>query len=315
MARVHEVTDIREVCDALVEELGERALTRDNVQERLKVRAEQRGLGRVGADHQIVYNVIRACKQDLDVARQRNRQGPPADVEDISMPEGFGAVLNRHAQEVERLVRQALTETVRHSAHSAQLQVRQVEVASGELAAELRAQLLMAYEEGERCATQLDEVESALTAARKDIGELTSVAETRRQELHRFETESRAQLAAAQSSIEQAYDARARAEEALHASDLARQVAVGELELARQKVSGLEQELQRTAAANEEAERRARAAEHALDVARGTLASVTEERDALRRQIEGVLMQKAAAAPSRPLRTRRSEKKKNGAST
>jgi chromosome segregation ATPase len=216
---------------------------------------------------------------------------------------------------VERLVRQALTETVRQSAHSAQLQVRQIEIASGELAAELRAQLHMAYEEGERCATQLDEVETALTAARTDIGELTSVAEARRQELHRLETEWRAQLGAAQSSVEQAYDARARAEEALHASDLARLAAVGDLELARQKVSRLEQEIERTAAANEKAERRAREAERELDVARGTLASITEERDALRRQIEGALMQKAAAAPSRPLRNRRSEKKISGAST
>ncbi|MGN6169254.1 MAG: hypothetical protein ACTHQQ_13975 [Solirubrobacteraceae bacterium] len=314
MARVHEVTDIREVCDALVEELGERALTRDNVQERLKLRAEQRGLGRVGADHQIVYNVIRACKQDLDAARERNRQTLPPDAEDISMPEGFGAVLGRHAQEVERLVRQALTETVRQSAQSAQLQVRQIEVASGELAAELRAQLVMAYEEGERCATQLDEVETALTAARKDLADLSSVAEARQQALHRLESESRAQLAAAQSSIEQAYDARARAEEALHASDLARLVAVGELELARQKMSGLEKEIERTAAVDETAERRAREPERELDVARGTLASVTGERDALRRQIEGVLMQKAAAAPPRPRTTRRSDKK-SGAAT
>jgi hypothetical protein len=305
MARVHEVTDIRAVCDALVEELGERALTRDNVQERLRARAEERGHGRVGADHQVVWQAVRGCKQDLDAARQQKQQAPLPESDDIALPDGLPAALNRHAQDVERLVRQALTETLRQSALSAQAQVKQVEVAGAELANELRTQILMAHEEEEKAAKQLDELEQALTLARAEIAELSSLAESRREALHALDVDSRTQISAAQTALQTAYEARLRAEETAHASDLARIAAIGELEQLRQNLSRLEQDFARCSAANERAEARGREAERALDVARGTIASMTDERDSLRRQLERALSGPAATSRSRrPARSR-----------
>jgi hypothetical protein len=308
MARVHEVTDIRAVCDALVEELGERALTRDNVQERLRARAEERGHGRVGADHQVVCQAIRACKQDLDAARQQKQQAPAPESDDIALPEGLPAALNRHAQDVERLVRQALTETLRQSALSAQAQVKQVEVAGAELASELRMQLLMAHEEEEKAAKQLDELEQVLTLARAEITELSSLAESRHEALQVLDVESRAQISAAHASLQQAFEARIRAEEAAHGSDLARIAAVGELEHVRQNLSRLEEGLARCSAAHERAEARGREAERALDVARGTLASMQEERDSLRQQLERALTRQTSRSNARTGPSRSSSK-------
>ena len=308
MARVHEVADIRAVCDALVEELGERALTRDNVQERLRARAEERGHGRVGADHQVVYQAIRACKQDLDAARQQKQQAPLPESDDMALPEGLPAALNRHAQDVERLVRHALTETVRQSALSAQAQVRQVEVAGAELASELRAQLLIAHEEGENAARQLDELEQMLTLARAEIAELVSLADSRREALQVLDADSRAQLSSAQAALQTAYESRLQAEETAHASDLARIAAIGELEKARHTLARLEQDLARSGKANEQAETRGREAERALDVARGTLASMQEERDSLRQQLERVLTRQAPRANPGNSRSRSTSK-------
>jgi hypothetical protein len=308
MARVHEVADIRAVCDALVEELGERALTRDNVQERLRARAEERGHGRVGADHQVVYQAIRACKQDLDAARQQKQQAPPPESDDMALPEGLPAALNRHAQDVERLVRQALTETVRQSALSAQAQVKQVEVAGAELASELRAQLLIAHEEGENAARQLDELEQMLTLARAEIAELVSLADSRREALQVLDADSRAQLSSAQAALQTAYESRLQAEETAHASDLARIAAIGELEKARHTLSRLEQDFAQCGRANQQAETRGREAERALDVARGTLASMQEERDSLRQQLERVLTRQAPRANPGNSRSRSTSK-------
>jgi chromosome segregation ATPase len=305
MARVHEVADIRAVCDALVEELGERALTRDNVQERLRARAEERGHGRVGADHQVVYQAIRACKQDLDAARQQEQQAPAPASDDIALPEGLPAALNRHAQDVQRLVRQALTETLRQSALSTQAQVKQVEVAGAELASELRTQLVMAHEEGEKAAKQLDELEQALTLARAEIAELSSLAESRREALQVLEADWRAQISAAQAALQTAYDARIRAEDGAHMSGLARIAAVGELEQVRRNLSRLEDDFARCSVNSERAEARGREAERALDVARSTIASMTDERDSLRRQLDRALTRPAAEATPRSRRTSR----------
>jgi hypothetical protein len=304
MARAHEVTDIREVCDALVAELGERALTRDNVQERLKERAEQRGKGRVGADHQLVYNVIRACKADLEAARQQKREDPPAGGPDVTLPEGLSAVLARHVQDVEGLVGRALAETLRQAAQSAQAQVKQIEAAGAALSADLRAQLQLAHEEGEQTAAELDVLEHALATARGQIAELTSLAAARGAALQSLETDTRCQLAAAQSSVQDAFDARVRADEASHTSELARVAAEGELEQARQTLSRLEEDLERCSAAGEAAGLRARDAESARDVANATLAAIKEERDSLRGQLQRALNSKAAESAPRPRKRR-----------
>lgn len=307
--KVHEEADMRAVCDAIVREEGEAGLSgREILLEGLKSLAEERGLGRVGVSNKVAQTFLNAYRNELRAARQRGSDAAAGEVGEIILPEGLAASLAEHVRTVEGIVRKSHAEVLRQADLSTQSRLRQMEAEAAHAVANLESALQEAQKEGLDTAGELDEAEGMLALARSQIQELSALAQSKSEALEKLEAESRANLATARAALESAFEARTRAEEQAHRCELARVSGADVLEHTRQELARVRRERDERLAVSERAESRARDAERLLDVNRGVLATVQEERRVLGLQLERALTKRQPKAATRSQAARPSAK-------
>lgn len=288
MARVHTEADIRAVCHHLIDTQGESALTRTAVQSGLKARAVERGLDPTAADHRAVSEVIAAIKAERRAARESALGQGAGGTDDGPLPGGLESALARHAEEVERICRQSLSEAARQSEIGTQARVRQVETESAERLAALRADLELLQHDAAIQAGQLDETETALAAARAALASVTAELEKRIENYNVQSHQMQLQLGAKDDTLYQVIWQRNAADERAHASELAHAKTTSELAVARERIEHLESELAEAREAAKLDAVKAREAERSRDVAQGRLTALEEECAWLRPRLESM---------------------------
>lgn len=306
--KVHDEADVRAVCEAIYAQEGEAGLVRDNVQARLMARAEERGDGRVGVRNALATSVLNAYKNELLAARKRGSDASADAAGDVALPEGLSASLTDHVRTVERLVRTSHAEVLRQAEASTQARLRQMEAETAHTLSRLESALLDAQKEGLDTAGQLDDAEAALAVAHAKNEELSALAQSKADAVGKLEAESRSNRAASAAALASAFEARTRAEQQAHRSELAHVSSTNALEHTRQELARVRRESDERLAACERAEARARDAERSLDVNRGMLATLQEEHRTLRVQLERALSTRAPKAAPRARASRGSAK-------
>jgi chromosome segregation ATPase len=306
MARVHTKADIRAVCQKLIDDGGESALTRPAVQAALKARAVELGLEPTAADTTAVAAIIAAVRREFRAEGETARAAASEGSVDFPLPDGLDPAL----EQVRRIYRRAMSEEARRNESGTQMRIRQIEAQAAEQVAAFRVEIEALEQEAEAQAIQLDESKSALETIRASLASVSAALEERTATLETLDRETRHQLSAIHERLQEATVERIASGERVHASELAHEKTRSELGVALGRIQRLEAELADRREAVKGDKAKVREAEHARDLAHGRLTALEEDCAWLRIRLERLADARPASEKGRGRTSLAKEKSK-----